>query len=69
MAVNISTFSNLRPSKIDTNWDYWFENKPSGNSGAYVPTQASSWKTGLPDGLFSNQKKQIWVNFEGSCDG
>jgi hypothetical protein len=24
---------------------------------------------GLPDGLFSNQKIQIWVNFGGSCTG
>jgi hypothetical protein len=23
----------------------------------------------LPDGLFSNQKYQFWVNFGGSCDG
>jgi hypothetical protein len=28
MAINIS---NLRPSKIYSNWDFWFENKPSGN--------------------------------------
>jgi hypothetical protein len=28
---NISTFSNVRPSEIDPNWDFWFENKPSGN--------------------------------------
>jgi hypothetical protein len=27
----MSIFSNLRPSKIDPNWDFWFENKPSGN--------------------------------------
>jgi hypothetical protein len=25
--------------------------------------------TGLPDGLFSNPKNQIWVNFGGSCNG
>jgi hypothetical protein len=25
------TFSNLRLSKIYTNLDFWFENKPSGN--------------------------------------
>jgi hypothetical protein len=24
---------------------------------------------GLPDGLFSNQKIPIWVNFGGSCNG
>jgi hypothetical protein len=25
--------------------------------------------TGLPDGIFSNQKKAILVTFEGSCNG
>jgi hypothetical protein len=29
--LNISTSSYLRPSKIDPNWDFLFENKPSGN--------------------------------------
>jgi hypothetical protein len=33
MAKNISTFSNLRPSKIYTNWYFGFETKPSGNPG------------------------------------
>jgi hypothetical protein len=28
---SLATFSNLRPSKIYPNWDFWFENKPSGN--------------------------------------
>jgi hypothetical protein len=28
--LNIPTFSIARPSKIDPNWDFWFENKPSG---------------------------------------
>jgi hypothetical protein len=28
---NIYTFSNLRLSKIYPNWDFWFENNPSGN--------------------------------------
>jgi hypothetical protein len=27
----LSTFYNLRPSKIYPNWDFWFENKTSGN--------------------------------------
>jgi hypothetical protein len=26
-------------------------------------------KAGLPDGLFSNQKSQLFVNFGGSCNG
>jgi hypothetical protein len=30
---NISTFSNLGPSKIYPNWDFWFEKKTSGNPG------------------------------------
>jgi hypothetical protein len=32
---NISTFSNPRPSKIYPNWDFGFENKPSGNPVMY----------------------------------
>jgi hypothetical protein len=31
--VHILTFSNLRPSKINQNWNFGFENKPSGNPG------------------------------------
>jgi hypothetical protein len=31
---NISTLSNLGPSKIYTNWDFGFEKKPSGNPGS-----------------------------------
>jgi hypothetical protein len=34
----ISTFSNLWPSKIYPNWDFWFGKKPSGN-----PEQDSSF--------------------------
>jgi hypothetical protein len=29
----------------------------------------SHTKPGLPDGLFSNQKYQIWVNFGVTCNG
>jgi hypothetical protein len=29
----ILAFFNLRPSKIYPNWDFWFENKQSGNPG------------------------------------
>jgi hypothetical protein len=31
--LNTSTLSNLGPSKIYPNWDFWFEKKPSGNPG------------------------------------
>jgi hypothetical protein len=30
-SFNITTFSIPRPSKFYLNWDFWFENKPSGN--------------------------------------
>jgi hypothetical protein len=30
-SYNITTFSIPRPSKLYPNWDFWFENKPSGN--------------------------------------
>jgi hypothetical protein len=30
-AQNKSTFFNIRHSKISPNWDFWLENKPSGN--------------------------------------
>jgi hypothetical protein len=30
---NLLRFSIARPSKIDQNWDFWFENKPSVNPG------------------------------------
>jgi hypothetical protein len=29
---NIPALSIIRPSKIYPNWDFWFENIPSGNS-------------------------------------
>jgi hypothetical protein len=31
---NIPTSSFTKPFKIYPNWDFWFENKPSGNPGA-----------------------------------
>jgi hypothetical protein len=27
------------------------------------------WSEGLPDGIFSNKKIHVWVNFGGSCNG
>jgi hypothetical protein len=32
----MSASSNLRPSKIYPNWDFWFENKPFGNPALLV---------------------------------
>jgi hypothetical protein len=31
MIIKITAFSIPRPSKFYKNWDFWFENKPSGN--------------------------------------
>jgi hypothetical protein len=33
---NITTFSIPKPSKIFPNWDFWYENIPSGNPGYIV---------------------------------
>jgi hypothetical protein len=49
---NISTFSNLRLSKIYQNWDIWFENKPYGNNESdtyiyirrHISTNKQPWK-------------------------
>jgi hypothetical protein len=35
-------FSIPRPHKIYQNWEFWFENKPSGNSGPMTFTAAHS---------------------------
>jgi hypothetical protein len=32
MVIKIPTSSAARPYRIDPNWDFWFENIPSGNS-------------------------------------
>jgi hypothetical protein len=52
----MQTFSILRLFKIYPNLDFWFENKSSGNPGCQEGKERSS---GLPDGLFSNQKSQF----------
>jgi hypothetical protein len=31
MVINIPTFSIWRPTKFYQNWNFWFENEPSGN--------------------------------------
>jgi hypothetical protein len=38
----IYPFFNLMPSKIYPNWEFWFENKPSGNPGKKVTMFSSS---------------------------
>jgi hypothetical protein len=44
---NIQSSSLARPSKIYPNFDFWFENKPSGNPGRSVQSLAET--------LFSQQ--------------
>jgi hypothetical protein len=36
MGIKIPTFNIQRPNKISPNWDFWFENIPSGNPGSEV---------------------------------
>jgi hypothetical protein len=35
-------FSIAKPSKIYPNWDFWFENKPSGNPDFDTETESKS---------------------------
>jgi hypothetical protein len=67
----MSTFSNLRPSRIYPNWEIWFENKPSGNPGVVrfpglgshpsfaAPTVTPTLRPGLPDCIFSNKNPSL----------
>jgi hypothetical protein len=48
MAIKIPTSSIATPTKIYPNWDFWFENVPSGNTawqarqmGAYLRVKKS----------------------------
>jgi hypothetical protein len=36
MAIININIANIRPYKICPNWDFWFENKPSGNPGLHT---------------------------------
>jgi hypothetical protein len=49
MSIKYINISKPRPSKIYPNWDFWFENKPSGNpaSSASVARHHFSCKNGL----------------------
>jgi hypothetical protein len=40
-SLNIPTFSIPRPSKIYPDWDFWFENKLSGNPASQQSTNRS----------------------------
>jgi hypothetical protein len=44
----IPTFFILRPSKIYPNWNFWFENKPSGNP---VSKRKKFWKFQFPKSM------------------
>jgi hypothetical protein len=46
MAVNLSTISKLRPSKIYPNRDFWFENNSSGNPGEQFDVLITVGKSG-----------------------
>jgi hypothetical protein len=37
MASKYTKIFYSRPSKINPNWDFWYENKPSGNPGLRLP--------------------------------
>jgi hypothetical protein len=57
---NILAFSNLRVSKIYPNWDFWFENKPSGNpglSGNWLSSETRQIRTTLL--VLKNRKHEL----------
>jgi hypothetical protein len=37
---NMQTISNLSPTKIYPNWDFWFENKPPGNPDLHTSSRS-----------------------------
>jgi hypothetical protein len=39
------TFSNLRTCQICPYWDFWFEEKPSGNLASHRPETSENWFT------------------------
>jgi hypothetical protein len=67
MAIKYIKISKQRPSIIYPNWDFWFENKPSGNLARSQGRQRNNYKkelkdgfrAGLPDGIFLNPKYQF----------
>jgi hypothetical protein len=44
-SYNASTFSNLMPSAIYPNWDFWFETEPSGNPASSNQFQETSFQS------------------------
>jgi hypothetical protein len=44
----------VRPSKIYTNWEVWFENKPSGNPALYGPTSTDLFTQRIMGVLLKN---------------
>jgi hypothetical protein len=57
MSQNISTFSNVRPSKIYPNWDFWFEKKPYGNPGPTDENETNlAWQSASHGDFCSNEQ-------------
>jgi hypothetical protein len=62
--IHISTFPNLRQSKICPEWDFWFEKKPSGNPASnLVRVLAHSMYVGTLDSFLSprNMKEGVFL--------
>jgi hypothetical protein len=60
---NVSTLSHLRPSKIYPNWDFWFENKPSGNPVSKYDKVFRVFMSYIKIHYFSNTYKQFYTSF------
>jgi hypothetical protein len=65
--ICISTFSNLRPSKIYPNWDFWLENKPSGNPEQNFARCFCNFPEFDLLQLGSSAAAKLWRNLRWSC--
>jgi hypothetical protein len=52
----MTRFSIARPSKIYPNWEFWYENKPSGNPEQQSQKEENSGKSGPRKTLFFSSK-------------
>jgi hypothetical protein len=62
-----NSFSLKQTKSLEKKWiKISTETAPASKQWRTKETFCQNWSTtGLPDGLFSNQKSQIWVNFRG----
>jgi hypothetical protein len=63
-----ATFCHFKKSAESQKNHLMGENSPQSGHPDFKALQQSRHGAGLPDGVFSNQKFQIWINFGGPCN-